>query len=138
MRILVCGGRDFRNKKLLYDTLIEYCYKEGLHHPRDAMSPDPNKVSIISGMARGADSLGWLFAKDHNLEVFSFPADWKHQSNGAGPIRNQKMLDEGKPDLVIAFPTKNSKGTWDMVRRAEKANVKTIIVREDDNDKDSN
>jgi len=130
--ILVCGGRDFNNKKLLYDVLLNYCWKNGFHHPKDAMTPVG--ISIISGMAKGADTLGWLFAKDYGLDIFSFPADWKHQGNSAGPIRNQKMIDEtpGGVDLVIAFPTKNSRGTYDMIRRAEKAGIKTIIVKEEE------
>ena len=39
----------------------------------------------------------------------------------AGPIRNQEMLDKGKPDLVIAFP--GGKGTADMVGRALRTGV---------------
>lgn len=46
----------------------------------------------------------------------------------AGGIRNKQMLNEGKPDLVIAFPTENSKGTWDMVRRAKRAGIETVVV----------
>ena len=39
----------------------------------------------------------------------------------AGPLRNQRMLDEGKPDLVVAFP--GGGGTKDTVRRAVQAGV---------------
>ena len=47
--------------------------------------------------------------------------DWKKYGKKAGPLRNQQMLEEGKPDLVVAFPGGN--GTADMVRRAKKANI---------------
>jgi acyl-CoA synthetase (NDP forming) len=53
--------------------------------------------------------------------VTSFPANWKKHGKSAGPIRNQLMLDVGKPDLVIAFP--GGSGTADMIRRARKAGV---------------
>jgi hypothetical protein len=48
-------------------------------------------------------------------------ADWEKLGRSAGPIRNQAMLDEGRPDLVVAFPGHH--GTADMVRRARAAGV---------------
>jgi predicted polyphosphate/ATP-dependent NAD kinase len=48
------------------------------------------------------------------------------QGKAAGIIRNQRMLDEGKPDLVIAF--QGGDGTADMVRRANKSKIPTIIL----------
>ncbi len=64
--------------------------------------------------------------------VWSCPANWERGRRG-GPLRNQRMLDEAKPDWVVAFPTEKSKGTWDMVRRAEKAGVPIWIVRYGEN-----
>jgi hypothetical protein len=55
-----------------------------------------------------------------------FPANWKKHGRAAGPMRNQQMLDEGKPDLVIAFP--GGSGTADMVRRAKAAGVPVETV----------
>lgn len=109
-RILVCGGRDFEDRELLYNVLNQ----EG------------DDIVIISGMARGADTIGVDWAVLNNCEVDEYPADWRKHGRKAGPIRNQQMLDEGKPDLVIAF--KGGNGTNDMVRRARKAGipVKTI------------
>lgn len=129
---MVCGGRDFNRKDVLDRVLLTAIWKSGNHHPRDAMTPDPNKVIIISGMAKGADTMAVQFAKTHKLKVLEFPADWDTHGKAAGPIRNQEMLIRGVPDLVVAFPTKNSRGTWDMVRRAEKAGVKVIVVKEDE------
>ena len=48
--------------------------------------------------------------------------------NVHGHIRNQQMIDEGKPDLVVAF--KGGTGTADMVRRAKKHNIKVIEVKD--------
>lgn len=44
----------------------------------------------------------------------------------AGPIRHQRMLDEGMPDLVLALP--GGRGTADMVRHATLAGVEVIEV----------
>lgn len=119
MRILVCGGRDFDRGDVLERVLDE------VHKNKEV-------TLVIQGCAKGADTLGWLWARKKGIELWSFRADWKHHGNAAGPLRNQKMIDEGKPELIVAFPTKNSRGTWDMVRRAEKAGIKTIVVKEEE------
>ena len=88
-------------------------------------------ITMIAGEASGADFLAKVFALDEygDIEAVSykgFPADWKKHGKAAGGIRNQQMLDEGKPDLVIAFP--GGTGTADMIRRARKAGVEVVEV----------
>lgn len=103
-RILVCGGRDFNDAALLEQTLNDL-------EPR----------LIIEGGARGADALARSYAMLHGVELQSYPAMWDRDGKAAGPIRNQAMLINGRPDLVIAFP--GGRGTADMVRRARAAGV---------------
>lgn len=107
MRVLVCGGRDYRDKAYLWSVL-------------DGMGP-PEVSEVISGMAPGADSFAAEWAERFGFPLHRFPADWKAHGRAAGPIRNQRMIDEGKPDLVIAFP--GGRGTADMVRRARAAGI---------------
>lgn len=92
---------------------------------------------VIEGNASGADYVAhWWATKspmhsynenadDPVFEHLCFLADWGQYGKAAGPIRNQQMLDEGQPTLVIAFhdDLENSKGTKDMVKRAKKAEV---------------
>lgn len=111
MRILVCGGRDYNDSKKVHDTLFPYL---------------DFGTSIIEGGARGADKLAADFARHYGVFHLQYPADWKKHGKAAGFIRNQQMLDEGKPDLVIAFP--GGAGTGDMIRRARKAGVEVIEV----------
>jgi len=123
MRILVCGGRDFTDWVLLEQTLHEMLYN--LH------KAFVTEIVFISGGARGADALAKDFAlslKHLNIGYEEYPADWDKHGKAAGSIRNQQMLDEGKPDLVVAFPTKNSRGTYDMIRRAKLAGVEVVQV----------
>lgn len=114
MRILICGGREFTDFYTL-DLTLRNVIKAG--------------DVIIHGGARGADTLAGRWAEQNGYEVVVFKADWLKNGRSAGPIRNQQMLDEGKPDVVIAFPTKDSIGTWDMVRRAKKAGRPTTVVQ---------
>ncbi len=108
MRVLVCGGRDFT------DTAFAYRVLDRLHKERGI-------DTIVEGDARGADRIAGYWARKNRITDLKFPADWKRDGNAAGPIRNQQMLDEGKPDLVVAFP--GGRGTADMVARARKAGV---------------
>ncbi|WP_245576775.1 SLOG family protein [Kaistia adipata] len=86
----------------------------------DSLGP-PEVSEVISGMATGADTLAAEWAERFGFPLRKFPADWKAHGRAAGPIRNQRMIDEGRPDLVIAFP--GGRGTADMVRRAKAAGI---------------
>lgn len=104
MKVLVCGGRDYIN----YDKVKAVL---------DDLEPDV----VIHGGARGADGLAGRWAAETGTECVVFKADWGTHGKKAGVLRNRQMLDEGKPDLVIAFP--GGAGTADMVRRAVEAGV---------------
>lgn len=114
MRVLVCGGRNMTDSAFVHRVLDQLHKNEGID-------------CIIHGAARGADRIGGYWARKNRIDERRFPADWEAHHNAAGPIRNQQMLDEGMPDLVVAFPDPKSTGTWDMVRRARKAGVETLI-----------
>lgn len=116
MRVLVCGGRDYLDYKHLGATLFNIL----------DIGFTGKRHTIIQGEAKGADFLSKVFAYEYELKVESFPANWKKYGKAAGGIRNQQMLDEGKPDLVVAFP--GGTGTADMVRRAKKVGVEVIEV----------
>ena len=83
--------------------------------------------TIVHGAARGADTLAADLAVKYNMTVIGVPADWATHGKKAGPLRNQRMLDEHRPDFVLAFPTKDSIGTWDMIKRAANAGIPVQI-----------
>jgi len=111
MRALVCGGRDF------HDELRVILGLNQIH-------ADSPITVLINGGARGVDRLAWKWALDREIPVRVVLADWALHGRRAGPIRNQKMLDEEKPEIVVAFP--GGTGTADMVRRAKKAGLWVI------------
>jgi YspA, cpYpsA-related SLOG family len=113
MRVLVCGGRSFDDLPLLDRTLDE------LHAGRPI-------TTVIHGGAAGADTMAHFWAGAAGVPIDVYLARWKEHGKAAGPIRNQRMLDEGKPDLVVAFP--GGRGTADMIRRAERAGVPVRAV----------
>jgi NADPH:quinone reductase-like Zn-dependent oxidoreductase len=133
MRLLVCGGRNYAKwcpikKVALWSQFIDQqCVVWGaIKDKLDSCSPAESKV-IISGGATGVDSSAIDFADAHYIECEIYPADWDKLGKRAGLIRNQQMLDEGKPDHVLAIMGGN--GTADMVRRAEKAGIPVTEIK---------
>lgn len=113
MRYLVCGGRNYSDKKSLFQTLSH----------AHALKP---ATVLIHGGANGADSMAGEWAKWAGVEVIVFMADWKKYGKAAGPIRNTQMLDEGKPDAVIAFA--GGLGTTNMVKQARARGIRVIEI----------
>jgi hypothetical protein len=113
MRVLVCGGRNYLDANFLFATL-------------DRMHASRRITEVITGGASGADTLAIEWAKARDIPFQIFFAAWHEHGRGAGPIRNRQMLEEGWPDLVIAFP--GGHGTAGMVKLAQKAGVPVEIV----------
>lgn len=138
MRVLVCGSRTFNDRGII-DSVLSGVYQVATV---GYLVVDMEGFTLIEGGARGADSLAGQWATSpfhgHNehpdhppFEHLAFPADWKKHGRAAGFIRNQRMLDEGKPDMVVAFvdkPLAESRGTADMVRRARAAGLPVYVV----------
>lgn len=115
MKVLVCGSRGFNDLQLLEGVL-------------DALGP----TEIIHGDARGADRIAGAYAERLGIVCRRFPAAWETYGRRAGYVRNQQMLDEGQPDIVIAFWDGESKGTWNMIRLAEKSKIPVKVVYPED------
>jgi hypothetical protein len=86
-----------------------------------------NIACIIHGCANGADSLASEYAKDNFIPEFRFPADWR-RGKTAGIKRNIKMLEIGKPTLVMAFP--GGRGTGHMVSIARAEDIDVVEIAE--------
>jgi hypothetical protein len=117
MKILFCGDRDWSDVATIEETISNLLDKFGT-------------FTVIEGEARGADRLSRRVAEAYGLEVEAYPADWQQFGRAAGPIRNKRMLLEGKPDLVVAFHAAiaDSKGTQNMLEIATKRGVPTMLI----------
>ena len=122
-RVLVCGGRSYDDRTRFFhfmDRVLETIRGTGETPRRD--------VVIIHGAARGADTLADDYAREQELRVIRYPADWNTHKKAAGPIRNKLMLTDGQPHVIIAF--KGGNGTADMIRQGKKAGVPVYEVKE--------
>lgn len=143
-RILVCGGRAYGkiDPKRPIEHPARMAERRKLRAVMADLLKEHGRFQLIHGGARGADALAGGWASEAEIPTNVFPADWtnttrpgalvKKRRDGtqydalAGIVRNQKMLDEGKPSLVVAFP--GGSGTKDMVDRAKAANVEVMEI----------
>ena len=124
LRIIVTGGRK-RDSQDDYTRMVNILVDIDEYWCRAV-----DLVIIQGGCPTGVDALARRFAKEYEVPVESYPADWARYGRAAGPKRNQLMADAGA-DLCLAFPSRGrSDGTWDMVRRAVAAGIETRIYPE--------
>jgi hypothetical protein len=116
-KLIVAGGRDFDD----YEAL---CYT--LNALATAEFPDKS-ISIVSGMARGADALGYMFAHKNNIKVYEFPAQWTRYGKSAGFRRNTEMGNFA--DALIVFWDGESKGTKHMLDYMQQLNKPVYIIK---------
>lgn len=110
MKLLVCGGREFKDTLFAYDQIRR-------------LNPD----AIINGKARGADSIAGLYAKEFGLPCIEVPANWNFYGKRAGSLRNEWMLKFCSPDHVLALP--GGYGTANMVKLSRDANIEVLEWR---------
>ncbi len=119
-KVIIAGSRDFNN----YEKMAEKCD----HILSQYLANPLFEVIIISGTARGADRLGEKYAKERQLKVWRFPADWNKHGKAAGYIRNREMAQVA--DALIAFRQAGAvnKGTDNMIQLAKEHNLLVRVI----------
>lgn len=110
MRTIVAGSRSVTDQSVV-DAAIKGC----------GWTP----TVIISGTARGVDTLGENWARANNVPIERFPANWSLYGKRAGYLRNQQMADNA--DALIAVWDGQSHGTHHMIAIARSAGLKVFI-----------
>lgn len=117
MKLLVCGGRDFTDYDLFFKHIDYICKTNYIE-------------TIIEGGASGADQLAEQYAVGKGIEHIKVKAEWDKYGRSAGPIRNTQMLKMLEPnDKVLAFWDGSSRGTSNMIKQAQGANLDVIVVK---------
>jgi hypothetical protein len=118
MKILMCGDRNYTDENKVRDVfkalLIAY-----------------DNFEIVQGGAAGADFLSNKVAKEMNISVKEYKAEWSKYGRAAGPLRNELMLNDNQDiQLVVAFHKNiaNSKGTKNMVDKAINKGIRVEII----------
>ena len=122
-KVIIAGSRGFSNYKLLKEKCNEYLREKRKEY----------NIIIISGGARGADTLGEKYAQDEGFSLEVFPANWNKFGKSAGFIRNEQMAEVA--DALIAFWDGKSHGTKHMVEIMENKKLLVRVVNYETSDK---
>jgi hypothetical protein len=115
--VLVVGSRSITDKNKIFETLDKFC--------------DENSV-IVSGGARGVDSIAENYADSRGLKKVIMPADWNTYGKRAGYVRNEEMhryIAKYTNRACIAFWDGISKGTAHNFDLAKKYDTFIQVIR---------
>lgn len=114
MKVIIAGNRSLGRRYAEVERAME-----------DAALAGIKPTEVICGMARGADLLGKEWADRRNIPVREFEPDWTTHGRAAGPIRNSEMA--AVADALVAVWDGESKGTRDMIKKAQKKGLKVYV-----------
>lgn len=134
MRLIIAGGRDFGNNyieegvpdKELNQKQYDLLCDETTKYISELTSAN-DSVEIVSGLAKGADTLGCKYAEEAGYPIRGFAAEWGKFGRSAGPIRNKLMAKNA--DALIAFWDGKSRGTMHMIDYAKEMGLKVRVVQ---------
>ncbi len=115
--IAVVGSRDFNDYTIIKCWLLQYIYENCWNIPEG--------VTIVSGGARGVDTLAEQFAELYGCKKLVFPANWEKYGKSAGYLRNSEIIQNS--DVVFAFQKNKSKGTQHSIDIARKLNKELYV-----------
>lgn len=121
MNICIAGGRDYTDYKSMELRILEYITEEF------NMRFLKEEVTVISGVAKGADRLGEQFGKAYCKDIKRYPADWQKFGKSAGFRRNIEMAKEA--DLVFLFWDGHSKGTKHMMNISRQMGKPVVVFK---------
>jgi hypothetical protein len=121
MRVMVTGSRDWRNRDVIGGALYELW---------DQDAPELAQMVLVHGCATGADAIARSWADGWGWSIEDFWPNYMFYSVEEAPKKRNIAMVESEPDVVLAFPTKRSRGTWHAVNAAKKAGVEVRIFGE--------
>jgi len=114
MKLIIAGSRDIHEARNIIDVMI--LGEDILQLPEE----------VINGGCWGVDMAGMIWAKGYAISIKTFSPDWTRYGKSAGPIRNEQMAEYA--DALLAIWDGESKGTWDMIKRADKHELKMLLI----------
>ena len=119
MKLLIAGSRTINDYHILDEAMKIINVKSSL---------------IISGEAKGVDTLAKKYALNNKINYKGFPVKWSEYGKAAGHIRNSEMIEEA--DAVLVIWDGKSRGTQDTIKKAKKKNIPLTIIEVTENKKE--
>lgn len=115
-RVIIAGGRNFKD----YLLLREKCDFHLGNKMKDC------HIIVLSGTAKGADTMGELYASERGFQLEKHPANWRIHGKAAGMVRNKEMAENA--NALIAFWDGRSPGTKNMIEIARKHGLRVMVI----------
>lgn len=112
-RLIIAGSRGITNKLIIAKAMTKFGKNYG-------------KYEVLSGLAKGVDSIARQLAIDSDIQVWDYTAEWEKEGKSAGYKRNKRMADDA--DALLAIWDGKSKGTKHMIDIAIKQRLSPIII----------
>ena len=109
MKVIIAGSRTINDYLIVYNAIQQSNF---------------DITEVISGGCRGPDLLAEQWAKEYNIPIKRFDANWKKYGKSAGPIRNIDMILKGHAEALILIWDGKSPGSKNMKEQAKKYNLK--------------
>jgi len=123
LKVAIVGSREFSNTDYVLNKFLQVI--EQLSQIREDVRLLGDKMLIVSGGAQGVDTCAQEIAKLLGLPILIYYPDWQTYGKEAALRRNTYIVDIA--DVVIAFPSRNSKGTWDTINKAHAAGKPVFV-----------
>lgn len=115
IKLAIVGGRDYTDYQTFTKIVDEYIREFG------------TPSLIISGGAKGVDTMAYNYAKTLNIPVEVLAPEWNKYGKQAGLLRNTDIIEASTH--VLALPTDKSRGTYDSIRKAQNAKKHLKVVK---------
>lgn len=118
--IAVTGGRHFgervrRDSGVYLERVAQRNFVR--RQLRQLLFDVPGDVIVHVGDATGVDEITREVCFEDGYDIVVYYANWDQLGKFAGPERNRRILDLGRPSTLIVFP--GGKGTANMKQQAE-------------------
>lgn len=113
-KTIIAGSRNITDYNILLDAIKCISWKI---------------ESVVSGTAKGVDTLGERYAKENNIRVYRFLAQWNEFGKLAGRIRNTEMAKHS--EALLAIWDGKSPGTKHMIEIATRCQLDIFVYRTD-------
>lgn len=120
-KVIIAGSREFDN----YDMLKEKCDKILSRKVNEG-----EEIVIVSGTARGADTLGEKYAEEKGYKIERYPANWDKYGKRAGYLRNKKMAEVSNACIVFLSSKAENKGSKMMISIATEEKLLIRVIKE--------
>lgn len=83
---------------------------------------------VVSGGAEGIDALAERWAYNNDVPLRVFKPEYKHSRDRTAPLKRNTLIADAC-DILYAFPTSESRGTYDTIRKAEQMGKQVIVTK---------